>query len=302
MRPYVYNPTQCFKCQRLWHTAASCKGKERCLKCAEAHNITSCTSVNPKCVNCSGNHRANSKECKKIRDAYEIERLRANGYSFLEAQDQVYRNRNSRQQVTDDDQIQVPLLGNHRTGVTDDVRNKPTYSSALRRQMVSTNNYVKEMDRSHSENVKILKETSTLTEESMFSSANKDLISTSSRDISIGTDFLVKLIDTICEAFQKKAHTESGEVRRNIVYSCFKHNFRDLPILNQTTSSQVAANNEMCSSDTEAEEVLSQDSLSNRSNSVSTQIESQKRDTYHTERRRNPKRDNSKKKVKKKNY
>ena len=59
VRPYVFNPTQCFKCQRLWHNAASCKGKERCLKCAEAHNVSECTTSVVKCANCAGNHRAN---------------------------------------------------------------------------------------------------------------------------------------------------------------------------------------------------------------------------------------------------
>ena len=82
IRPYVYTPTQCFRCQRLWHTAASCKGRERCFKCSGSHKTNNCTPQEEKCANCSGPHRANFKHCTIIKDAFEIECHHATGCTF----------------------------------------------------------------------------------------------------------------------------------------------------------------------------------------------------------------------------
>jgi hypothetical protein len=88
VRPYVQNPVQCFRCQRLGHTAGACKASTpRCLVCAKDHLVGDCTPNNPnlKCANCNGDHKANSRECYIIKQAYEIEKRRANGESYSEA-------------------------------------------------------------------------------------------------------------------------------------------------------------------------------------------------------------------------
>ncbi|GBL87512.1 hypothetical protein AVEN_165131-1 [Araneus ventricosus] len=52
VRPYIPNPLRCFKCQRLGHSKASCRGTLTCARCAEAgHDSSNCTE-SEKCVNC----------------------------------------------------------------------------------------------------------------------------------------------------------------------------------------------------------------------------------------------------------
>ena len=89
VRPYVHSPLQCFKCQRLGHTATGYKAKVCCLKCGEEHKVESCLAEEIKCANCKGNHRANSTECTLIAEGKEIEKRRANGESFGEAKKNV---------------------------------------------------------------------------------------------------------------------------------------------------------------------------------------------------------------------
>ena len=38
VRPHVFNPIQCYNCQRIGHTASSCKAKQRCLHCGGGHS------------------------------------------------------------------------------------------------------------------------------------------------------------------------------------------------------------------------------------------------------------------------
>jgi hypothetical protein len=92
VRPYVQNPVQCYRCQRLGHTAGACKASTpRCLVCAKDHLVGDCIPNNPdlKCANCNGNHKANSRECSLIRQAYEIEKRRAAGESYYEARNNI---------------------------------------------------------------------------------------------------------------------------------------------------------------------------------------------------------------------
>jgi hypothetical protein len=96
IRPYVRNPVQCFRCQRLGHTAGACKAsRSRCLVCAGNHSVRDCQTnlESVKCANCHGKHKANSRECDLIRQAYEIERRRANGESYVEAKNSVEYNK-----------------------------------------------------------------------------------------------------------------------------------------------------------------------------------------------------------------
>jgi hypothetical protein len=100
LRPYTRNPIQCFRCQRLGHTAGGCKATSpRCLVCAQNHLVRECTPDNPniKCANCQGPHKANSRECLLIKKAYEVEKRRANGESYAQAR----RNVEQENQIND---------------------------------------------------------------------------------------------------------------------------------------------------------------------------------------------------------
>ena len=63
VRPFVFNPLQCYKCQRIGHTASSCKAKQCCLRCDEVHSRDDCAAETLRCAGCKGEHRANSCEC-----------------------------------------------------------------------------------------------------------------------------------------------------------------------------------------------------------------------------------------------
>lgn len=78
VRPYIASPMQCYKCQRLGHTSKSCKSTEpRCLLCGENHSKDKCTSEERTCANCKGSHSANSNECRYIKNAKEVENIKA---------------------------------------------------------------------------------------------------------------------------------------------------------------------------------------------------------------------------------
>ena len=65
VKPFVDQPLMCYNCQRLGHTATSCRSGPRCLLCGEAHNKNECKKKEEdfKCANCKGCHKANSSAC-----------------------------------------------------------------------------------------------------------------------------------------------------------------------------------------------------------------------------------------------
>ena len=49
---------QCFKWQKLGHSASDCKDELRCLRCAGKHTVKTCNELKEraKCANCGGSH------------------------------------------------------------------------------------------------------------------------------------------------------------------------------------------------------------------------------------------------------
>ncbi|MCU0345738.1 MAG: hypothetical protein MUC59_02265 [Saprospiraceae bacterium] len=66
VRPFVFPPLQCFRCQRLRHTAQGCRSPVRCLICAGPHHVSLCKSTVFKCANCGQAHKANSRDCPRM--------------------------------------------------------------------------------------------------------------------------------------------------------------------------------------------------------------------------------------------
>ena len=75
VRPFFSPPLQCFRCQRLGHTALGCRAAPRCLICGGGHSKETCSTVDPYCCNCRGTHKANSILCPLIQAARERESL-----------------------------------------------------------------------------------------------------------------------------------------------------------------------------------------------------------------------------------
>lgn len=76
IRPYIPPPVQCFQCQRYGHTAGSCKANVRCLLCSGNHKKEQCTAISLLCANCKESHVANSKDCKFMKIAREVETIK----------------------------------------------------------------------------------------------------------------------------------------------------------------------------------------------------------------------------------
>ena len=91
VRPYVPAPLRCFKCQRLGHVAAVCRGARRCCRCGGDHDYGQCgEGVQPRCCNCGGAHSAAFQGCVKQQEEQEVQKYRAvNQVSYAEAVKQV---------------------------------------------------------------------------------------------------------------------------------------------------------------------------------------------------------------------
>ncbi|GBM58639.1 hypothetical protein AVEN_251911-1 [Araneus ventricosus] len=75
IRPYVPNPTRCYKCQRFGHSKVACRGKQVCSRCAsEGHSFTDC-HAEPKCANCAQPHESNTKQCPTWPQEKQIQKL-----------------------------------------------------------------------------------------------------------------------------------------------------------------------------------------------------------------------------------
>ncbi|GBO04250.1 hypothetical protein AVEN_85399-1 [Araneus ventricosus] len=86
IRPYVPNPTRCYKCQRFGHSKVACRGKQVCSRCAsEGHSFTDC-HAEPKCANCAQPHESNSKQCQTWHQEKQIQKLKVTkNISYVEA-------------------------------------------------------------------------------------------------------------------------------------------------------------------------------------------------------------------------
>ena len=76
VRPFVPNPTRCYKCQKFGHVATTCRSRApKCRLCAGAHMTELCQTkrntgeqIVMKCANCGEAHPASSGLCTKMRD------------------------------------------------------------------------------------------------------------------------------------------------------------------------------------------------------------------------------------------
>lgn len=94
VREFVPKPLRCFKCQRIGHVAAVCRGRMRCPKCGDEHEYDKCPdNAVRKCCNCGGPHSAAFGGCEVQLEAREVQKYKTeNKVTYAEAVKVIRRN------------------------------------------------------------------------------------------------------------------------------------------------------------------------------------------------------------------
>jgi hypothetical protein len=235
VRPYVFQPVQCFRCQRLGHTARSCKGKVRCLLCSEGHDKEECLKLTFKCAGCGGEHKANSKECLLIQEAILIEERKADGETHAVAHQAVLQCRHSLEVDSNNNETneqtrnkRFPLLHTHSVvadvhhSINSQVKQPSTYARIVSKQ-ISANpkrnicdapshtpaNQTKPKMVSHS----------TQTEADVSNALKSDIVENVTKDI------LKKLVGCLTEVFTSSINIENQATKQLLLKNIMQNYF-----------------------------------------------------------------------------
>ena len=87
VRPLIYNPLRCYKCQGYGHGANSCTGRNRCSHCSGFHSIDDCAREDDViCCHCREDHFTGDRRCEFYKQAALIENQKQKGeISYLES-------------------------------------------------------------------------------------------------------------------------------------------------------------------------------------------------------------------------
>jgi hypothetical protein len=235
VRPYVGEPLQCYRCQRLGHTATGCRATVRCLVCGKNHPKEVCQSNYIKCANCNQDHMANSKNCPRMKIAYEIEKVRADtNETYMNAR-QIVMDQNKDYSINN-------RMNNFQTHTveaevhqTDFDSSRQSYSEIVQSrrpgQMISTVN----LNHLSNQKKKTYVNSETQTEpiyqieydESMNNKEN---------------NFLNKLKNCLLELFQSCIMRESKTSQALLVESAIRHNFMEQPRKDKNNNTEKTPN------------------------------------------------------------
>ena len=103
---------QCYKCQRVGHTASACQNDQSCLRCGENHKHSQCQAAEFKCVNCQGDHVACSRKCQYLKEATNvaINTQKARSYAAVTGQTKPQNRTQPNPQEQPQSQQQMPSL------------------------------------------------------------------------------------------------------------------------------------------------------------------------------------------------
>lgn len=248
VRPFVQQPVQCFKCQRLGHTSQSCRGRVRCLLCGEGHAKEVCPQTFFKCAGCGGAHKANSRECLMIQDAVQIEERKAEGQNHAAARLAVLQSRQSAEIDTNNNNTQqsgsASLLKKHivaaeihhsmnsQVNPTSRVGGRyPTYAdmlSSTKRDSVKARSapYTHEILSDRGQSTPQMVSQSTQTENSNMANVNDR----TSLVEDITKEILQKLVGCLTEVFSSSINRESNATKQLLLKNIMRNYFgNDIP-------------------------------------------------------------------------
>ena len=80
VRPYIFSPLRCYKCQDYGHGANSCSGRSVCFHCRGCHNVDDCAREDDViCHHCKLDHFTGDRCCEFYKHAAIIEDQKQNG-------------------------------------------------------------------------------------------------------------------------------------------------------------------------------------------------------------------------------
>lgn len=215
VRPYVEQPKQCYKCQRLGHTASGCRAKIRCLLCGGDHPKEQCQATEFRCANCKGQHKANSRQCNIFETAYQIEQVKATrNETYNQAREGVLSQR-----------AQQNMEHNRNSNITSHVVHADVHNELDSSPIIGRSNFTY---RKYSDTVrnlsnrmpptKIYKSSSTQTE------TNTDKSNTLPNE-AFSKTFFTQLKLCLIELFQSNILKESTQAQNILIESAIKNSF-----------------------------------------------------------------------------
>ena len=164
VRRFIPEPMQCYRCQRLGHTSKSCSAKApRCMLCGGPHEKNTCTSTTRYCVNCKEPHAANSNTCHILRNAKEIEKIRATNQTDYQTARRSFLQ--SQTSTNDEEFPQLPISSRSTSRTVPFNSNSElspkTYAKAVQKSQLTNRNILDESPK--------MKNIETQTDESYFS-------------------------------------------------------------------------------------------------------------------------------------
>ena len=93
MHPYIERPIQCYKCQGVFHMTDNCFAKTKCVVCSGPHSVKECNKTHLCCSNCRGNHTASYAGYPRMKQAAEVQEIKAKNDITQKEAINVLRNR-----------------------------------------------------------------------------------------------------------------------------------------------------------------------------------------------------------------
>ena len=93
MHPYIERSIQCYKFQGFLDMADNCFAKTKCVVCSGTHSVKECNKTHLCCSNCGGNHTANYAGCPRMKQAAEVQEIKAKNDMTQKEAINVLRNR-----------------------------------------------------------------------------------------------------------------------------------------------------------------------------------------------------------------